>query len=134
VWYSIWKFSISPVKEVKKNEENKVNYSLQISFTGYDNKFKSNEKNGMLYDKLTVLQDHVKSLMIKDCQKYMKKPKISKDTMNEIFTPLIKFSKDKTTGKINDKYNPNLLLNFLDILRIRGSNEVPNSQELRFLT
>jgi len=59
VWYSYGSSQYPPVKEVKKNEENKVNYSLQISFTGYDNKFKSNEKNGMLYDKLTVLQDHV---------------------------------------------------------------------------
>lgn len=93
-------------EKVQKGKENDVNYSLQVSFTGHDSKFKDNEKVGMLFNKLVKTQEHVQSLMIKDCQKYMKKPKVSKDTMSELFTPIIKYSKDKATGVITNKYAP----------------------------
>ena len=43
-----------------------------------------------------------------NCKEWLQKPNMSKPVAEALFTPIVKFSKDKATGAISDKYPPNI--------------------------
>lgn len=91
--------------KVVKGEENKVNYSLNISFAGFDNQFAKNPKVGMFYQKWKKMESHIHKQLVKNSKKYLKDNIKSMDVMEKMCWPIVKHSKDKD-GEITNKYPP----------------------------
>lgn len=92
--------------KVEKGKESSVNYSLNISFTGFDDKFKNNPQIGMFFDKWKKMEKHIHKQLVAGSQKYLKDDVDSVKVMEKMCWPIVKHSKDKDTGKITNKYPP----------------------------
>lgn len=67
-------------------------------------------------EKIKEIESRVIDEAFNDSQAWFKKKYANRDVVEELFTSCIKYSKDKETGEIIDKYPPNMKLNmqFLD--------------------
>jgi hypothetical protein len=81
-------------------------YTLSLSFEGI--KEDSNMKN--MLDKINDIENKIKSDIIKNSVAWMNKKVITRETVNEIFSSSIKFSKDKDTGERNTRFAPTIQL------------------------
>jgi hypothetical protein len=91
--------------KVVKGEENKVNYSLNISFNGFDNNFEKNPEIGMFFNKWKKMETHIHKQLLKNCQKFLGSKVKSMDVMESMCWPIVKHSKDKE-GEVTNKYPP----------------------------
>jgi len=92
--------------KVIKGKEKEVNYSLNLSFSGFDDKFSKNSKVGMFYDKLKKMEKHIHKELVANSQKYLKDDIKSVSVIEKMCWPIVKHSKDKDTGKVTNKYPP----------------------------
>ena len=80
-------------------------YSIEFSLKGFRGE---NEKAKELYDCLQSLQDKLLEDSCTHAMEWHKKKTMSKDVAEALFTPLVKFAKDKNTGEPTDMYPPTL--------------------------
>jgi len=87
--------------DAPKDEEKK--YDITVSFKGID----ENPKIKSFHDKMKELEEKIIDDAFKNSLIWFKGNKIiSKDVVANMFTPIIKRDKDKTTGDYADKYPP----------------------------
>jgi len=94
---------VAPFGLSKWNNEGKGNdkYSLDLSFKGKE----SREMLSKFFDGFRALDKKLVEDGLKNCQTWLKKTYKSVDVVEALYTPIIKFAKDKN-GDINDKYPP----------------------------
>lgn len=91
---------VAPFGLSKWNNEGKGNdkYSLDLSFKGKD----SRDVLSKFFDGLRDLDKKLVEDGLKHCQTWLKKTYKSLDVVEALYTPIIKFAKDKN-GEINEK-------------------------------
>ena len=89
-----------------KNPDGSVKWSLDLSFKGIEDKQNIKE----FFDMLQALDDKLVSDGVANSFKWLGKEQNSKEVVKALYTPHIRYSKDKTTGKIKD-YPPTFKLN-----------------------
>lgn len=77
-------------------------YSCKVSFSGKENNDKLNNMFTMLsnFDKKLINDAHSNS------KKWFNGKNLSKEALEQLYTPMVKFSLDSETGEISDKYPP----------------------------
>lgn len=78
-------------------------YSIEFSLKGYTGE---DPDVKALYDMLSTFQEKILEDSCKYSSEWHKKKTMSKDVAEALFTPLIKFPKDKNTGEVTDAYPP----------------------------
>jgi len=77
-------------------------YSLDLSFTGMTD----NDDVKQFHDKMAALDSKLMADGMKNAMPWFKKKSATLDVIKELYTPLIKVSKDKETGEPNNKFPP----------------------------
>jgi hypothetical protein len=72
------------------DKQGPVKYSMDLSFDGYDN----NEKMKQFFDAMSALDNHMLDQAVVNTQKWFKK-NLSRDVLENLYTPCIKYAKDK---------------------------------------
>jgi Family of unknown function (DUF5871) len=78
-------------------------YSIDLSLSGYDG---SNESAATFFRALTALDESMLDEGMANGMAWFKRKMPSKDVVDALYTRNVKFSKDKNTGEITDKYPP----------------------------
>lgn len=94
----------------KYNPDNKVGsdkYSLDMSFRNMDTKpgIKS------FFDKLVELDKKVVDDVTKNSNLWLRKANMTREVVEALSTPSVKYAKDKDTGEVTDKYPPTFRIN-----------------------
>jgi Family of unknown function (DUF5871) len=77
-------------------------YSLDLSFKGKDGR----PNLQTFFDKMVALDKKLVKDGVDNSMTWLNKKYTSVDVVDALYTPMVKYSKDKTTGEINDKYPP----------------------------
>jgi hypothetical protein len=88
------------------NEKGGFKVHLDVSFGNY----KEEGINKLFFDKISELDDKFISDALDNSMTWLKKKYNTKDVLQALYTPMVKFSKDSETGDINDKYPPTMKL------------------------
>jgi hypothetical protein len=80
-------------------------YTMDFNLNGYRGESPQVQE---LYDLLVKLQDKILEDSCKYATDWHKKQKMSKDVAEALFTPIVKFAKDKITGELTDMYPPTI--------------------------
>ncbi len=83
---------------------NSGKYSFSLSMDNIDD----DEKMKALHDVMTSLDEYIKKEAKKNCSSWFKKPKMSEETINELYTPIVKVSIDQETGEPNGAWAPKI--------------------------
>ena len=83
----------------KYDDGSRVKFTLDMSFRDKD----TNTRVEKLHDMLEEFDKNVVKTAVKSSSTWFKK-KMSKEVLNELFTPSVKRAKDKDTGEFTDKY------------------------------
>jgi hypothetical protein len=82
-------------------------HTLQMSFAGRD----TNQGVQDFFDMLERISEHVIDNALENSTAWFKKKYPSRDVVADMFTPSIRYSKDKDTGELSTMYPPNFKLN-----------------------
>ena len=88
-----------------KDWEGNQNYTLDLSFKGYED----DPKIKAFYDKITDLDEKLLEDCVTNGTTWLKKPIKNKEVASIVYTKQVKFAKDKN-GVINDRYPPTFKL------------------------
>lgn len=77
-------------------------YSLDLSFKGKEGR----QNLQTFFDKMVALDKKLVQDGVDNSMTWLKKKYTSIDVVEALYTPMVKYSKDKTTGEITDKYPP----------------------------
>lgn len=83
-------------------EKNSFKYDLLLGFDGKDTR----EILNTFYTKIDDLDDKLIDDGMENSMNWLGKKMTSREVVKELFTPMIRHSRDKNTGEINDKYPP----------------------------
>lgn len=89
-----------------KDWEGNHNYTLDLSFKGKE----SREVLNTFYNKLTEFDAKLIQDGIKNGLSWVRKPVKSEVVAETIYTKMVRYSKDKNTGEVSDKFPPTLKL------------------------
>ena len=92
------------VSEFKDQEGGNDKYNFVCALEKYD----SNKDMQEFYEKLVEIDNLVKSHAKANSTAFFKKSKISDETIEELYNPIVKLSKDRETGEPDGKYPPNI--------------------------
>jgi hypothetical protein len=92
------------VSEFKDQEGGNDKYNFTCALEKYD----SNKDMKEFYEKLVEIDTLVKGHAKENSTAFFKKSKISDETIEELYNPIVKLSKDKETGEPDGKYPPNI--------------------------
>jgi hypothetical protein len=81
-------------------------YTLDLSFKGKEVRDKLNE----FFEKMVALDKKLVHDGVDNSMTWLKKKIASADVVEALYTPIVKYAKDKTTGEITDKYPPSMKL------------------------
>ena len=98
-------FGITTWSDANQSDANAPKrYSLDLSFKGMA------DKKGLatFYEVMAGLDKRLIDEGVANSQSWFKKKITSKDVVEALYTPLVKYSRDKLTGEINEKYAPNI--------------------------
>tara|TARA_B100000686_G_C16715155_1_gene931527 strand:- start:481 stop:1314 length:834 start_codon:yes stop_codon:yes gene_type:complete len=84
------------------DNEKSGKYSVSISMKDIDENVKMKE----FHDKLLEMDEFIKEEAMKNSVPWFKKPKMSKDTIESLFTPMVKIHTDPETGEPTGKFPP----------------------------
>ena len=90
------------VSEFKEGEI--VKYTATCALENY----KDDKNMKEFYEKLRDIDTHIKKFAKENSVAVFKKSKISDETIDELYNPIVKFSKDPNTGEDNLRWPPNL--------------------------
>jgi hypothetical protein len=82
-------------------------YSVELSFQG----MKETNSLGKFIKVLGEMNDLLLHTALDNSLEWFRKKYTSKDVVEAIYTPLIKYAKDKNTGEVTDRYPPTFRLN-----------------------
>jgi hypothetical protein len=82
-------------------------YSVELSFQG----MKETNSLGKFMKVLGEMNDMYLQAALDNSLEWFRKKYTSKDVVEAIYTPLIKYAKDKNTGEVTDRYPPTFRLN-----------------------
>lgn len=82
-------------------------YSVELSFQG----MKETNSLGKFMKVLNEMNDLFLQAALDNSLEWFRKKYTSKDVVEAIYTPLIKYAKDKNTGEVTDRYPPTFRLN-----------------------
>ena len=85
-----------------QNDGAQPKYSVDISFDGMENEIKIKS----FYNAIESFDNKVKSEAKQNSLIWLKRKDVSDELIDQLFTPSIKRSKDKTTGEFTNKYAP----------------------------
>lgn len=83
-------------------EKDSFKYDLLLGFDGKDTR----ENLAIFFDKIEKLDEKLVTDAMDNSMNWLGKKITSKEVAQELYTPLIRHSRDKATGEINDKYPP----------------------------
>jgi hypothetical protein len=83
-------------------EKDSFKYDLLLGFDGKDTR----ENIQIFYDKLEAFDKMLITAGVSNSMNWLGKKITSEEVIGELFTPMIRHSRDKNTGEINDKYAP----------------------------
>ena len=83
-------------------EKDSFKYDLLLGFDGKE----SRDNLQVFYDKFEQLDDKLIKSGIDNSMNWLGKKITSEEVIKELYTPMIRHSRDKNTGEINDKYAP----------------------------
>jgi hypothetical protein len=89
------------------NDKGGIKYTLELSFQGKENR----EPLMALYNMLESLDKKFVGDALDNSTSWLKKKYSSLDVVEALYTPLIKFPKDKATGEFTNKYPPTFKVN-----------------------
>ena len=92
------------VSEFKDQEGNNDKYNFTCALEKYD----SDKDMKGLFDKLVEIDNKVKNHAKTNSTAFFKKSKISDETIEELYNPIVKLSKNRETGELDGKYPPNI--------------------------
>ena len=98
------RFSLPFNMNVFNNGETIKKYSLDASFRDMDNY----QPLRNFYDRFSELDKKLINDGIKNSMPWFKKRRTTREVVEALYYPLIKKSKDKDTGELNDKYPPTI--------------------------
>jgi hypothetical protein len=78
-------------------------YNIDVSFTGRE----SRPQLQSFFDMLEAISERVITDAMENAQSWFKRRFPSRDVVEALYTPIIKYSKDRNTGEINTQYPPN---------------------------
>jgi hypothetical protein len=81
-------------------------YTLDLSFKGKEIREKLNE----FFEKMVALDKKLVQDGVDNSMTWLKKKISSADVVEALYTPIVKYAKDKSTGEITDKYPPSMKL------------------------
>ena len=81
-------------------------YTLDLSFKGKEVRDKLN----VFFEKMVALDKKLVHDGVDNSMTWLKKKINSADVVEALYTPIVKYAKDKTTGEITDKYPPSMKL------------------------
>lgn len=81
-------------------------YSLDLSFKGKEGR----ENLNTFFEKMVALDKKLVRDGVDNSMTWLKKKYNSVDVVEALYTPMVKYAKDKTTGEITDKYPPTFKL------------------------
>lgn len=81
-------------------------YSLDLSFKGKESRPNLNT----FFEKMVALDKKLVQDGVDNSMTWLKKKYNSVDVVEALYTPMVKYAKDKTTGEITDKYPPTFKL------------------------
>ena len=84
------------------NDEGNGKISCKLNFKGYesDNDIKT------FKDKMVEFDNYLINLAVSNSKKWFSGKTLSKDTIEQLYTPMVKYSMDTETGEINKQYAP----------------------------
>jgi hypothetical protein len=82
-------------------------YSLDLSFRGAAERPQVRE----FLSVLEKLDERLINEGVANSKEWLGKPRLSIDVVKELYTPTVKWAKDKTTGEVTDKYPPTFKMN-----------------------
>ena len=92
-------FDISEFKEADKTK-----YVITCALNNYN----TNGDMKAFYEKLSEIDATIKKHAKENSMAFFKKAKISEETIDELYNPIVKFSIDKQTGEPNLRWPPNI--------------------------
>lgn len=81
-------------------------YTLDLSFKGKEIR----EKLNVFFEKMVALDKKLVHDGVENSMTWLKKKITSADVVEALYTPIVKYAKDKTTGEVTDKYPPSMKL------------------------
>lgn len=81
-------------------------YSLDLSFKGKE----ARENLNTFFEKMAALDKKLVRDGVENSMTWLKKKYNSADVVEALYTPMVKYAKDKTTGEVTDKYPPTFKL------------------------
>lgn len=99
---------VAPYGVSNWNDDGKApdKYSLDLSFKGKE----ARESLATFFDKMSELDKKLVSDGMENSMTWLKKKYTSTDVVEALYTPMVKYAKDKTTGEITDKFPPTFKL------------------------
>jgi hypothetical protein len=91
--------------DVKEGEEGKIKYNLNVSYEGFKDKFKGEEKIGVWFDKFKKLETVLVDKLYKGRKLYLGDDKLTKEIIKYNLFSMVKHSKNKDK-EITDEYCP----------------------------
>ena len=88
----------------------KTMYSLDYSFSGYKADERNQEKPLVkrFFNFMTKFEDFIKQEAKKNSYSWVGEPDAADATIRALFRPLVRYPRDKVTGKINEQYAPTM--------------------------
>lgn len=81
-------------------------YTLDLSFKGKENR----ENLNTFFEKMVALDKKLVNDGFQNAMTWLKKSYKSEDAVEALYTPMVKYAKDKNTGEVTDKYPPTFKL------------------------
>tara|TARA_Y100000389_G_C17458110_1_gene519594 strand:- start:1494 stop:2174 length:681 start_codon:yes stop_codon:yes gene_type:complete len=88
----------------KFEEGSIIKYTIDMSFNGMDN----DPKMKTFYDAIHAIDEKILSDTKQNSLTWLRKKSVSDDVARTLYTPSLKYSKDKDTGEPNTKYPPTI--------------------------
>ena len=92
-------FGLSKFEQEGQNPK----YSLDLSFGDL-----GNEKNKVFFDAIKSIDEKVLADATKNSLIWLRKRNVSEEVIETLFSPSVKYSKDKVTGEVNTNYPPTI--------------------------
>jgi len=93
------------INKMVDDDTGRVSYSLALQFPGESY---TNESTQMFFDKMRALEDKVLDDAVVNSKQWLNKTKMSREVAEALFTPLLKYPKDKATGEPDYSRSPSL--------------------------
>ena len=93
------------MSEFRDDKTGKVSYELSLQFPNADY---PDEEGEMFLDKLKVFEEKIKADAINNSKEWFNKPKMSADVIDALWTPMLKYPKNKETQEQDYTKAPSL--------------------------